>query len=463
MSCTGQIDIEGRAGVLPPRRPPGESAGVEEVVGDPNEGGRFERAPSELQRELSLDDFSSQEYCSACHPQQADEWSSSAHAHSMTDPVFRALVARADEDGSETRAFCLSCHTNIGTVTRSVGAGLSFESFDDLVSEGVTCESCHRMTEVLRPRNAEHQLDPTQPMQGTARVGEGSRVHPVEPSTVLASAELCGSCHDVYGNGGVALEQPYFEWSSSPARNDGYVCIDCHMSRAFGVSAVGFDLSPRPRRDHSFLGPGALATLAEQPAERATEIEAEVRAQLQEALSLELVAPRVTLPETNVVVGVLVASHVSGHRFPTGSAFFRQVWVELQVSDGTGSVVFDTQRLPGQNSPATAEASQLWLSATLLDEHDEPTLFPWRARRIDNDATLPPLAERAVALSFPVPRDAQRELRLHASVQFRTFPPELLSELGLDPALAIVVELAEADAVIELRSGAEDLVQSAQP
>jgi hypothetical protein len=397
---------------------------------------------------LALSAFASKERCSGCHPRQVEEWSESAHSHAMLDPVFQALIARAGVEAPEQRAFCTSCHTNIGAATGALDADYSFATLDPVVMEGVTCESCHRITDVFRSSNAGHTLDPFAPMQGSVYAGSSSPGHETERSSVLSSAELCGSCHDVQ-SGSVQLERPYAEWLTAPARDQGKQCVDCHMSPAYGRSAERFGLDERPVRSHTFRGPGALSSLGDRPEAQAREIAFEVARQLSDAVSVELVAPAAALSGTQFALRVVIRSNVSGHRFPTGSSFFRELWLELQVRDSRGLLVY------ASGTASAREASplhDLWLSARLLDDTGAPTLWPWRAASLENHA-LDPLEERRVDLNIDVPSSAVGPLRAEAKLLFQSFPSPLLEDLGLDPELARRLEIATATALIALPSG----------
>jgi nitrate/TMAO reductase-like tetraheme cytochrome c subunit len=407
--------------------------------------------PSAVSREevavrpaLQLSEFMSAQTCAGCHQRQADEWSKSAHAHAMRDPVFQALVTRAGAEAPDKRAFCVSCHSNVGTAAQAIDADYTFATLPDLVMEGVTCESCHRVQSV-RPSvgNAGHELDPSGPMQGSVYAGDDSPGHDTEKSTVLGAAELCGSCHDVRADE-LALEQPYEEWTSGPARDEGQVCIDCHMPGGYGESAPNYGLEPRPIRRHTFLGPGALMWLSELSEAEALEVRHEVEEQLAHSLHIELSVPAAALGSSRTTLRVLLENTVRGHRFPTGSAFFRELWVRLRVSDATGRLVFDSGDADIRGEP---EPSELWLSARLLDASGRPTLYPWLAADIENHS-LAPLERRAIDVPLDVPADVVGPLRVDASLVFQSFPSELLAELGLPEELASRLELSSASALV---------------
>ena len=66
---------------------------------------------------------------------------------------------------------------------------------------------------------------------------------------------------------------------------------------------------------------------------------------------------RQTTPPSRTTLRVVLENTVRGHRFPTGSAFFRELWVRLRVSDAAGSVVFDSADASLRDE---AELSELW-------------------------------------------------------------------------------------------------------
>jgi hypothetical protein len=176
----------------------------------------------------------------------------------------------------------------------------------------------------------------------------------------------------------------------------------------------------------------------------AREVRHEVEEQLARSLRIELSVPAAALAESRTTVRVLLENTVRGHRFPTGSAFFRELWVRLRVSDATGLVVFDSgdAMIRGE-----AEPSELWLSARLLDASGQPTLYPWRAADIENHS-LAPLERRAIDVPLDVPAGVVGPLRVDASLVFQSFPSELLAELGLPDELASRMDLSSASALV---------------
>jgi hypothetical protein len=150
-----------------------------------------------------------------------------------------------------------------------------------------------------------------------------------------------------------------------------------------------------------------------------------------------------------VELQLILNNHVTGHRFPTGSAFFRQVWAALRVTDGGGTPLFVRDGLDEPDAGGVAADGSLFLSARLIDARNVPTQLPWRAVRVDNNA-LQPLESRTIDLAFDVPPSARGPLLVEARLHFRTFPAELLRELDLPSDLGRDFEISDSSQPIAL-------------
>jgi len=120
--------------------------------------------------------------CQVCHPQFTQSWQSSAHAKSMTNPVFQAAWKESGNKSS-----CLACH--------ATGFDLGTGNWE---SGNVSCKACH---------------------------AAGSGDHPDTVMAINRGADLCGACH----------KDTYFEWQLSEHGNTELVCIDCHAVHDTGL------------------------------------------------------------------------------------------------------------------------------------------------------------------------------------------------------------------------------------
>ena len=276
--------------------------------------------------------------CEVCHADHVAEWRTSMHAYAMIDPVFRALSqVRVADHGGRQAQFCTECHSAIGTRGGVCTDGFSFDALPPIVAEGVTCESCHKISAIDRTWNSGHQLDPAGPMRGPLADPAPTDAHASAGDPTFDSAELCGSCHDVREVSGLPLERPYEEWLESPAGEQGRPCQSCHMPTRPGRAAIG-----GPEREavheHTFVGVDLPLTDDFMSTDAVDRLRDDVADLLASAATITLDADAVATPGGELYVTTTVDNLIDAHALPTGSTFNRQLWIELVVSDARGPV-----------------------------------------------------------------------------------------------------------------------------
>ena len=134
--------------------------------------------------------------CQKCHQEIFDEWQSSAHAHSFTNPRYRDAT-----DGYEFLP-CISCHAPQPGLSDDRPGPRDMEQ-----SEGVTCVVCH-----LEEGQLAGPLDPW--------LWEFVLPHKVtvDPER-YTSSRFCGRCH----------EGTFAEWQAAEIDGEKYSCQVCHM------------------------------------------------------------------------------------------------------------------------------------------------------------------------------------------------------------------------------------------
>lgn len=162
--------------------------------------------------------------CASCHKETHQEWSTSRHAASFTNPNFRHSVTE-----SYVKQWCLNCHQPLRTSQNEKGTA---------VNDGVSCAVCHIRNNTLWV---------TKPLSD-----RGKQKHPTAVVTSsLSSSEFCAGCHQFSGPtqahpitfGGDPIQNTWNEWSASTDPKP--TCQDCHM----------------PKGQHTFLGGHDIATV----------------------------------------------------------------------------------------------------------------------------------------------------------------------------------------------------------
>lgn len=398
--------------------------------------------------------------CQGCHAEHVRQWKLSRHAFAMRDPVFRRLVAvRNEARKNREDGFCTQCHSTIGTRGGECVEGFEFDTLSPVVQEGVTCEACHKVTEVVRTHNAGHKLDAAVAIGGPIANPKANGFHESRHEPVLSESRFCGSCHDVNETSGLPLERAYAEWQSSPAKGTDQTCQHCHMPASKGKAAVN---GPQ-RTVHSHLfhgvegpvGPGVKLSPKDQ-----AEIDAAVHGLLSKAADLALEVSESVAAGKQLDLVLSVRNNIVGHNFPTGTTFVRQVWVAVEVVDAAGKVLYVSGDLDNNGDlrdhwselDPYGDSDLISLSSRFVDANGNRTLFTWEAVEHTSDA-IEPLKSRTWTLFVPVPPSAKGPLKVRSRLRFRAYGPFLLRLLGLGDLVSYfpIFDIDEANAVVTLQ------------
>lgn len=326
--------------------------------------------------------------CSVCHADHGREFAASPHARSPRSPVFEALLPRVEASwGATARARCVGCHApahgDDGTVT---------------------CVSCHAAVGDRGAHDARLVVDLGAPILGS--FATDAAPHATRTSGLLGASELCATCHEVSGPN-LFVEHTGAEHASAVEATAAPECAHCHLPSA-GTGPVAPGGPDRTRHDHRFVGldPAWEGTSEEQ----AAALEAS-RALLASALELRFAEGALELENVG-----------AAHAVPTGVAFLRDVWVDLELTHADGCSETRARAIELGDRPMRAE---------------QPVALPTDADRIEARHLLP-FEVRRVALDADV-------VHAHAVLRFRGIRADALEALHIDPALAPSVDVASVD------------------
>jgi hypothetical protein len=242
---------------------------------------------------IAKGEYPSASECAKCHQQIYDEWRSSNHAYASISPVFHKFEQKINDLAQGTVGyFCLRCHAAVGT---SLGERRDLPLWEraEVSREGVTCVTCHRVSEDYTKVNGERHIDQGDiyaPVNGNldpsgvanviakkddyhvkisaADSTPGVDIHAAGVKFApIATSEFCVSCHQVAVYPGIKLEVVWDQYRASPSAAAGTTCQECHMGKDPG-RADGYATSPvaivggqevdpgHQHFNHSFYGPG---------------------------------------------------------------------------------------------------------------------------------------------------------------------------------------------------------------
>ena len=434
-------------------------------------------------------------YCQECHPDSFHQWERSAHRFSsFNNPFYRKSVElMADRVGRERTKWCSGCHDPVVLFTGQMGAAtqasFSYDSWE--AQQGLTCMSCHSITEVKDVRgNGSYVIEEAKQYPFAFSTNPTLKkvnrlLIRMEPSfhrktfmkPFMRTPEFCSTCHkvalipalndyrwmrgqnhyDTWFDSGVSGRAVRSFYDPPQAK----ACRDCHLppyrSDEFG-NQKGY------LHDHLF--PAANTALPFIRGDK--ESEKRIREFLQnKVLTVDLFAirrgeelvvlgesPPAVRPGETLEVEVVVRTRGVGHPYTNGTSDSNETWVSLEGRSGEEdffrSGVLDPA---GRLDPA---ADKLWLFAV---DHDGGHMD----RRQPQDIRVPlynngigPGAARVVHYRVQVPESARGSVTLQAGVHYRKFTRDYTTfSLGAaHPSLPVTT--LSSDAVALPVAGADD-------
>lgn len=366
-------------------------------------------------------------------------------SRSWDDPIYRALLRKASiaTDGAVDN-FCTGCHSPLGLltgrITSDVNRTLPGSENDHL--PGIDCEACHNISDVQGLENGGYVLNAQHaenPVKLGPRTDAVSPFHNTRYSALHTTSEFCGSCHNVtHPFNDVPIERTYDEWYESRYRTEGIECQDCHME---GVSDKAATMGPdrKDRASHHFAAANTTVMRHfgdEENIQRA-------RARLAKAATIRISELPVDVsPGELAQLAITVENIGAGHKLPTGFPEGREVWIDLTVTDASGSTVFSSGKIKeGKTEPGTKN-----FKAHLGDdEGNEVDIEIWTVTRILSDNRILPNGRVDVDYQFVVPAWATMPLTINAQLQYWPFSQAIADYLLGPGVLPVQIETLSRD------------------
>ena len=270
------------------------------------------------------DDYKTPKFCgTSCHVDFYQQWTQSMMSQSYThhwDEIeyFKLAVPHAEKDPkvAGVKAGCNGCHTPMAFLAGDVPPPPV--AANSRANEGVSCDVCHTITGFIGdvPHNFNYVAEPGKVKYGR-RDGLSSPAHETRKAEFIQTADFCGTCHNEKDPYGIWVKSTHLEWKEGPYAREGVRCQDCHMTKAEGP--IASQASPiSDAYQHLFHG-------AHDPGKVRGTIEVRIHPDIRE---LE--------PGERVRLTVALFNQKTGHKFPTGSAEERLVWLHVEATDAKG-------------------------------------------------------------------------------------------------------------------------------
>src|SRR5262245_47499184 len=124
--------------------------------------------------------------------------------------------------------------------------------------KGVTCFFCHSINEVTGSHNAAVNVADDLVMRGDFADPVAHSAHrggyaPRHDRDNVASAKMCGACHDIVTDHGASIERTFQEWKGSVFSQEGggATCGQCHMDQSAALRPIADAPNVFARRFHA--------------------------------------------------------------------------------------------------------------------------------------------------------------------------------------------------------------------
>jgi hypothetical protein len=346
--------------------------------------------------------------CKQCHEQIYRDWSQSMHAHAREAWYFAHKV------GSERMGMscnneknvpipCQTCHEPAGVYP--LGAVIQGSPPALAAIAGVSCDVCHRITEVKG--TGDFAIGPKDTKRGPYQDAK-SPYHKTSYAPLIKKSDFCVACHGQLSNlNGLAVCNTVTTWRKSRYAAEGKTCQSCHMPSATGAAAAGAAVPPdtpknRPLHRHVFRGPHSDPTI------------------LREAAKLGQTVAKTG--DGALEVRVSVTNSGAGHDLPTGLPD-RLITLKVEVKDGAGNVVWQNWR----DDPYREDRQAAFGLFGFNPKGGE--VPPMGASRIDH-LNLMPDETRALAYRLP-PEVARKAVSVESRLTYFPVRPENAAYFGI--------------------------------
>jgi nitrate/TMAO reductase-like tetraheme cytochrome c subunit len=452
----------------------------------------FENKLLNLQTEKDViyhnQDWTNSTKCKSCHSEIFNQWANSNHKNLVeSNPYYMVMESIAGEvEGKEFKQWCMGCHNPSGLTT---GLTRTSHSMNDntltntlfekdaktlvntfkkhgnsRLEEGVSCLTCHRITDATSQGNASYTVDlssrkkyPFEDDESSVGKYLGHKFINAKPSVhkdsymkpLYKDSKYCASCHDETSPlTNKQIVSTFKEWEKSPYNNKkdkskNKTCIDCHMTylkddKFFplkGVSTDGGSIK-KDIKVHYFAGSNHfLAGLKDKKNEN------QILQLLRTSAKLD-----VNIKDGQVLVGVENVG--AGHHLPTGVADFRELWLDITIKDANDKIVFSSGKLD-INGDLQADARPFMKVFGDKDGNPVGLLF-WKYEKLLSDTRIPAKTRRVE--SYDLKEKLNYPLKVSVKLNFRIYPQWVTSIVQKAfPALPNppVVELIEIEQIFE--------------
>lgn len=405
------------------------------------------------------EDWTNSTKCKSCHAEIFNQWADSNHKNMVdSNPYYMVMEGVAAEtEGENFRQWCMGCHnpsaltTGLSKTSHPMDGNFlrntlfeknaqtlqkDYEKHGSIrLEEGVSCLMCHRIMDANSTGNASYSLDLTNrrtyPFENEDKgLGQylGEKFINAKPEVhkqsymkpLYKKSNYCASCHDETSpTTGKKIVATFQEWEKSPFNQpnnpkEHKSCIDCHMTNLEngqfkpleGFSTTGGKLK-KDVKVHYFSGSNHfLSGLKSKKHEDQT-------------IQLLKTAAKIDIDIKDNTIFAEVKNVGAGHHLPTGVADFRELWLDITLTDSDGKIIFSSGKLK-QDGNLSEDARPFM--KVFGDKEGKPVkLLFWQYETLLSDTRIP-AGEKRIEEHMIKEANIKYPIKATMKLNFRIYP-----------------------------------------
>lgn len=407
---------------------------------------------------FKYENFQKPDECgSSCHTDFYAQWKqmmmSKCYTHEWDEiEYFKLAVPHAEKESkvAGVKAGCNGCHAPVSFMAGDVPPPKP--NLNSRANESVSCDVCHSVTGFTgdTPYNFNFISNPGNVKFGN-RESLNSPSHEVKKIDFLSKAEFCGTCHNEKSPFDTWVKATHLEWKDGPYSKEGVQCQNCHMPRTPGISSAMGEFH-QDVAQHLFHG-------AHDPGKVKGTVELRIHAETEDVA-----------PGEQIKFTVVLYNAKTGHKFPTGSAEERMLWLHVEAVDAKGNVFHlkvDKKGFPGEEYTISSDVLAYQDMGVPLGINDfkgvqrdgipfgdrifrmpyfDPlgrmTIQQWNTASFGVDYRIGPRETKTETFSWVVPDNIEiGKLKVYAVLNYQKLPIPVADYLGVPKDESEIIEV----------------------
>jgi len=351
--------------------------------------------------------------------------------------------------------FCIQCHAPAAFVSGYDLDGVNHPDEFNLpkaITEGVSCDICHTMvnkspsvhTQDHIAAVAQYHMNPGEGIKyGSIQDPDTNSFHESAYLPLFNLSSSCLPCHN-QSIRGMPIEMTFSEWDDHAGLSmAGPSCQSCHM--------------PKQSDGHSSHYFAGVDILFYDGIDESSNQYQEVKKLLRESVDISFtrVNPNsgaldsIKIENDTLWVPITI-NNLAGHRFPSGTAFAREAWLELTIINSLNDTIYNIGNIIASSDELNYNDSELMFYTQILydqENHGGNVINSVSDALSYKDHTIPTLFYDSKTYAIELQNQDINNLFIKARMLFRPFKPQIVNQFLPESISYIPILEMDADSI----------------